>query len=430
MSSKSVQSSTPPAIHTPPPKRVTPPSSSPVPPSGPSKMASLLAVFEKQGSQDSRSKSVESASKSASKSAPSNSVSSKPAPAPKQAPSVSKPVSSQSTISKQAPASSKPAPAPSKLSSTQSAPAPSKSTSSASADTCSETGTSSSIKKLLEKFTKLEQDDEPRHGLPRRQSIGGVSVKDLAAKHEKNNPFTKEVPASARKPTQIGRVKPVLMQEISFTTIQEDQELQSDERASEVMKAAVQAGEEKQKNVDDVLGRESFVKLMDTMCDELMNMDDLELEAIANEAVPSVSASQQAPQQIPIPKPIPTPQQTPSKPIPTPQQPASISQPTPTPTSAPELDEEDLGLADLTEDLDFDAIVAEMSRDIAAEESRREEARRSSIQSTGFSLANFRLLENLVLIYRIHTSKRYSYSSGWRTRLFKSFLITRGNYII
>lgn len=93
-----------------------------------------------------------------------------------------------------------------------------------------------------------------------------MSVKDLAAKHEKNNPFTKEVPASARKPTQIGRVKPVLMQEISFTTIQEDQELQSDERASEVMKAAVQAGEEKQKNVDDVLGRESFVKLMDTMC--------------------------------------------------------------------------------------------------------------------------------------------------------------------
>ena len=388
MSSKPVQSSTPPAIHTPPPKRVTPPSSSPAPPSGPSKMASLLAVFEKQGSQDSRSKSVESTSKpTSSRPIPSNSVS-KPAPAPKPTPSISNPAPSQSTASKQAPVSSKPVPAPSKSAPAQSAPAPSKSTS-LSADTCSGTGTSSSIKKLLEKFAKLEQDDEPRHGLPRRQSIGGVSVKDLAAKHEKSNPFTKEAPASARKPAQIGRVKPVLMQEISFTTIQEDQELQSDERASEVMKAAVQAGEEKQ-NVEDVLGRESFVKLMDSMCDELMNMDDLELEAIANEAVPSVSTSKPAPQHAPTPKSIPTPQQTPiPKPIPTPQQTAPVPQPTPTPTSAPELDEEDLGLADLTEDLDFDAIVAEMSRDIAAEESRREEARRSSIQSTGFSLANF-----------------------------------------
>lgn len=261
----------------------------------------------------------------------------------------------------------------------------------------------------------MEEEEEPRHGLPRRQSIGGVSVRDLAAKHEKNNHFTKDA-SSTRKPSQIGRVKPVLMQEISYATIQEDQEFQSEERASEVMKAAVIAGEEKQKIVEDVMGRESFVQLMDSMCDELMNMDDLELEAIANESVhepASIPAPKSiptpAPSSVPAPKsapiPVPAPQSSPipvsapqSSPIPIPKEastPTPVSKeasiPTP-PTTTPAFDEEDLGLADLTEDLDFDAIVAEMSRDIATTESRKEEARRSSIESTGFSLANFSIL--------------------------------------
>lgn len=241
----------------------------------------------------------------------------------------------------------------------------------------------------------MEEEEEPRHGLPRRQSIGGVSVRDLAAKHEKNNHFTKDA-SSTRKPSQIGRVKPVLMQEISYATIQEDQEFQSEERASEVMKAAVIAGEEKQKIVEDVMGRESFVQLMDSMCDELMNMDDLELEAIANESVHE-PASIPAPKSIPTPAPssAPAPKSAPI-PVPAPQSsptpvPKEASIPTP-PTTTPAFDEEDLGLADLTEDLDFDAIVAEMSRDIATAESRKEEARRSSIESTGFSLANFSIL--------------------------------------
>ena len=152
---------TPPAIRSPPPKRSPPSTAPPETPSatpGHSKMAALLALFEK--------------------------------------PSDSRPPT-QSSPPSEPKRPSPPAETPSET------PAP-----------------ASSIGRLMERFATQPQET-PRHGLPRRQSLGGVSVRDRAAKHEKSEVFTKEAQRQAPK---MGRVKPVTMQEISCPTIQEERE--------------------------------------------------------------------------------------------------------------------------------------------------------------------------------------------------------------
>lgn len=83
-----------------------------------------------------------------------------------------------------------------------------------------------SFSKLLNKystntFSFQDDDDETDRVMPRRQSVGGVSVRDLAAKHEKSS-FSQSKSSSRNTPS--GRVKPLVMQEISIPTIAEEEE--------------------------------------------------------------------------------------------------------------------------------------------------------------------------------------------------------------
>ena len=64
---------------------------------------------------------------------------------------------------------------------------------------------------------------------------------------------------------------------------------------------------------------------------------------------------------------------------------------TPAEATQPTADSDDsLSLSDLAEELDFDTIVAEMSRNIQEGEARDSSARRSSTETTGYTLANLR----------------------------------------
>lgn len=83
-----------------------------------------------------------------------------------------------------------------------------------------------SFSKLLNKYSSntfsfQDEDDETDRVMPRRQSVGGVSVRDLAAKHEKSS-FSQSKSTSRNAPS--GRVKPLVMQEISIPTIAEEEE--------------------------------------------------------------------------------------------------------------------------------------------------------------------------------------------------------------
>lgn len=87
----------------------------------------------------------------------------------------------------------------------------------------------------------------------------------------------------------------------------------------------------------------------------------------------------------------PTKQSTPP-PLPS-TMPPTTTTPATTPAEAtqPTADSDDsLSLSDLAEELDFDTIVAEMSRNIQESEARDSSARRSSMETTGYTLANLR----------------------------------------
>ena len=261
-----------------------------------------------------------------------------------------------------------PQPAPSepkRLSPPKEAPAPIEAPASAS---------SSSIGRLMEQFAPQAQES-PRHGLPRRQSLGGVNVRDLAAKHEKSEVFTKEAQRQAPK---MGRVKPVTMQEISCPTIQEEREA-SEARSS-----------------------------LENMMDDLLEIDDATLEEMTEQAIhestsvkESVKGSmrqsmnesmrQSTNESVKQSMKQPTKQSTPP-PLPS-TMPPTTTTPATTPAEAtqPTADSDDsLSLSDLAEELDFDTIVAEMSRNIQESEARDSSARRSSMETTGYTLANLR----------------------------------------
>ena len=214
----------------------------------------------------------------------------------------------------------------------------------------------------MEQFAPQAQES-PRHGLPRRQSLGGVNVRDLAAKHEKSEVFTKEAQRQAPK---MGRVKPVTMQEISCPTIQEEREA-SEARSS-----------------------------LENMMDDLLEIDDATLEEMTEQAIrestsvkesvkesmrqsTNESMKQSTKQSTPPPLPSTMP--------PTTTTPAT----TPAEATQPTADSDNsLSLSDLAEELDFDTIVAEMSRNIQESEARDSSARRSSMETTGYTLANLR----------------------------------------
>ena len=249
---------------------------------------------------------------------------------------------------------------------------------------------SSSIGRLMEQFAPQAQES-PRHGLPRRQSLGGVNVRDLAAKHEKSEVFTKEAQRQAPK---MGRVKPVTMQEISCPTIQEEREA-SEARSSlenmmddlleiddatleEMTEQAIRESTSVKESVKESM-RQSTNESMKQSTNESMKQSTNEsMKQSTNE---SIKQSMKQPTKQSTPPPLPS------------TMPPTTTTPATTPAEAtqPTADSDDsLSLSDLAEELDFDTIVAEMSRNIQESEARDSSARRSSMETTGYTLANLR----------------------------------------
>ena len=260
--------------------------------------------------------------------------------------------------------------------------------------------------RLLNKFnTNSLLDENEAPAMPRRQSIGGVSVKDLASSHEKSRVLETAKKAKATQRVK-GSVKPVVMQEISIPTIDEDKEYEETERASEVIKKTREEGEKKGE-LDDWMQRDSIAAMFDDICKDF---DSLDLDTLQEEAaqVPAFAPAKPAPAVKPAPatKPVakPTPSPAPAKTTPqtTPQAKEASSTakktPPPVPTQAPPAKPQlvslegmgvidDVQLEDLTDDLDFDTIVAEMSKNVMEQLEKGEEEKRQSRQSLGYSFS-------------------------------------------
>lgn len=268
--------------------------------------------------------------------------------------------------------------------------------------------------RLLNKFNTnslLDEDEAP--AMPRRQSIGGVSVKDLASSHEKSRVLETAKKAKATQRV-LGSVKPVVMQEISIPTIDEDKEYEETERASEVIKKTREEGEKKGE-LDDWMQRDSIAAMFDDICKDFdsMDLDTLQEEAAQTSvpvpapakpapAVKPASAVKPAPATKPVAKPTPSPAPAKTTPQTTPQAKEASSTakktPPPVPTQAPPAKPQlvslegmgvidDVQLEDLTDDLDFDTIVAEMSKNVMEQLEKGEEEKRQSRQSLGYSFS-------------------------------------------
>ena len=237
---------------------------------------------------------------------------------------------------------------------------------------------SSSIGRLMEQFAPQAQES-PRHGLPRRQSLGGVNVRDLAAKHEKSEVFTKEAQRQAPK---MGRVKPVTMQEISCPTIQEEREA-SEARSSleNMMDDLLEIDDATLEEMTEQAIRES-TSVKESVKGSVRQSTNESMKQSTNESMKqSTNESMKQPTKQSTPPPLPS------------TMPPTTTTPATTPAEAtqPTADSDDsLSLSDLAEELDFDTIVAEMSRNIQESEARDSSARRSSMETTGYTLANLR----------------------------------------
>ena len=225
--------------------------------------------------------------------------------------------------------------------------------------------------------------------MPRRQSLGGVCVKDLASKHEQSRVMENAKKAVSSKPT-IGRVKPVMMQEITIPTIDEDREYEETERASAVIQKTKDESEKKA-DIEELMNRESIAAMFDEICDDFdkMDLNDLDLGDLSptpdDKPTPVKEVPKAAPAEAPKRTPPPVPAQTPAR---KPQPPA-----TPAPKSPPVMSLEGMGviddvqLDDFSDDLDFDTIVAEMSKNVMEEIEKEEEKKRESRQSFGYSFS-------------------------------------------
>ena len=272
--------------------------------------------------------------------------------------------------------------------------------------------------RLLNKFnTNSLLDENEAPAMPRRQSIGGVSVKDLASSHEKSRVLETAKKAKATQRV-MGSVKPVVMQEISIPTIDEDREYEETERASEVIKKTREEGEKKGE-LDDWMQRDSIAAMFDDICKDFdsMDLDTLQEEAAQTSvpakpapAKPAPAPAKPAPAKPAPAKPAPA-KPAPTKPAPAPAKttPQTTPQakeasstakktPPPVPTQAPPAKPQlvslegmgvidDVQLEDLTDDLDFDTIVAEMSKNVMEQLEKGEEEKRQSRQSLGYSFS-------------------------------------------
>ena len=265
---------------------------------------------------------------------------------------------------------------------------------------------SSSIGRLMEQFAPQAQES-PRHGLPRRQSLGGVNVRDLAAKHEKSEVFTKEAQRQAPK---MGRVKPVTMQEISCPTIQEEREA-SEARSSlenmmddlleiddatleEMTEQAIRESTSVKESMKESMKQSTNESMRQSTNESMRQSTNESMRQSTNESMKqstNESMKQSTNESMKQPTKQSTKQSTPP-PLPS-TMPPTTTTPATTPAEAtqPTADSDDsLSLSDLAEELDFDTIVAEMSRNIQESEARDSSARRSSMETTGYTLANLR----------------------------------------
>lgn len=249
--------------------------------------------------------------------------------------------------------------------------------------------TNSAFARLLSKFDNNAAAEDTAPAMPRRQSLGGVCVKDLASKHEQSRVMENAKKAVSSKPT-IGRVKPVMMQEITIPTIDEDREYEETERASAVIQKTKDESERKA-DIEELMNRESIAAMFDEICDDFdkMDLDDLDLGDLSptpdDKTTPAKEVPKTVPAEAPKRAPPPVPAQTPAR---KPQPPA-----TPAPKSPPVMSLEGMGviddvqLDDFSDDLDFDTIVAEMSKNVMEEIEKEEEKKRESRQSFGYSFS-------------------------------------------
>lgn len=249
--------------------------------------------------------------------------------------------------------------------------------------------TNSAFARLLSKFDNNAATEDAAPAMPRRQSLGGVCVKDLASKHEQSRVMENAKKAVSSKPT-IGRVKPVMMQEITIPTIDEDREYEETERASAVIQKTKDESEKKA-DIEELMNRESIAAMFDEICNDFdkMDLDDLDLGDLSptpdDKPTPAKEVPKTVPAEAPKRAPPPVPAQTPAR---KPQPPA-----TPAPKSPPVMSLEGMGviddvqLEDFSDDLDFDTIVAEMSKNVMEEIEKEEEKKRESRQSFGYSFS-------------------------------------------
>ena len=405
-------------------------------------MDSLLAIFEKhappqnvtpaptQSSYNSVKKStVQESRREPAKPAPKEP--SRPAPKAPSRPAPSKPAPREAP-SKPAPreAPSKPAPreAPSKPAPREATrPAPKEpAKSSQSTPTYQRPMVSKSISMLMEKLTNPIEDEEEEEvpakpAMPRRQSLGGINVRDLASKHETSR-YTPEPKANPANAAPQGHVKPVQMIEVAIPTIQEETEYTEEKRASEVIQESANVANAKIETAQNEASlRDSFAMMMDEfdidlddMEEELKSLDipstlssqptmvehsstsagpnTLNLKTIEIACVPPDKTIPPAPTTAPPPAPVPASRPAPVKPF----------------QGAGAIDNVDF---DSIEDLDIDSMVEEINREQEQKKQDEEQQQRESLGKVGYSFTPSRTLRSLTSSLEYHPKQEFV-SSG------------------
>lgn len=256
---------------------------------------------------------------------------------------------------------------------------------------------SKSISMLMEKLKNnpIEEEEEEevpaKPAMPRRQSLGGINVRDLASKHESSY-YPSEAKASA---AQNGHVKPVQMIEVAIPTIQEEAEFTEEKRPSEVIQESTNAANAKIETAqNDASLRDSFAMMMDEFD---IDLDDME-EELKSLDLPSTLSSQ--PTMIEHSSTSAGPNTLNVKTIDIANVPADKTIP-PAPTTAPPpapskpfqgagaIDNVDF---DSIEDLDIDSMVEEINREQEQKKQDEEKQQRESLGKVGYSFTPSRWL--------------------------------------
>ena len=369
-------------------------------------MDSLLAIFEKKAPPQNSQPSPTRSGYDSLKKSPAQETRREPAkPAPKEP---AKPAPKEPA--KPAPKEpSKPAPkAPSKAPREVSKPAPKEAAkSSQSTPSYQRPMVSKSISMLMEKLKNNPIEDEEEEevpakpAMPRRQSLGGINVRDLASKHESSH-YAAEAKTNVASAAPHGHVKPVQMLEVAIPTIQEETEFSEDKRPSDVIQESSNAANAKiEMAQNDVSLRDSFAMMMDEfdidlddMEEELKSMDlpctiysqptmiehtsistntdTVNVKTIDIACVPEDKTIPPIPTTTPPPAPKTAPPPAPKKPF----------------QGAGAIDNVDF---DSIEDLDIDSMVEEINREQEQKKQDEEQQQRESLGKVGYSFTPSRL---------------------------------------